>query len=314
MTPSEHRMDLRTQPSPRGAPTHASATPELVQDARAVLGEGPAWDAAAAELLWVDILSRRVHRYRPEDGSDITIEMPSHVSAVAPRAGGGFILTLRDGFWLLDPGASVPRPYRLINTDQPGIRFNDGKVDAAGRFWAGTMAYDLTEGAAALYRLDPDGSLTTMLQGVTISNGITWTADGRTMYYIDTPTRRIDAFDADPASGAIGGRRTVVQLPDDVAGVPDGMTIDDEGGLWVALWDGWAVHRYLPDGTRDAIVPMPVARPSSCAFGGPDLSDLYITTARPGDLTEVPPDQPGAGGLFRVRPGVRGIRSTPFGG
>lgn len=289
--------------------------PDLVLDARAELGEGPVWDAVAGQLVWVDILGRRVHRFRPGDRADVVaLETPSHVGAAAPRREGGMVLALADGFWLLDPDATAPRPHRLVEAERPGTRFNDGKVDADGRFWAGTMAYDYRPGAGSLYRLDPDGGVETMIEGVTISNGMAWSDDRRTLYYIDTPTRRVDAFDCDPATGALGDRRTVVRLPDGLAGSPDGMTIDAEGALWVALWDGWAVHRYLPDGTLAAVVRMPVARPTSCAFGGADLADLYVTSARSGLSANELAAQPAAGGLFRVRPGAIGHPSTPFAG
>lgn len=289
--------------------------PELVLDAAAELGEGPVWDASDGRLVWVDILGRRVHRFDPKDGSDVVVvTTPSHVGAAAPRRAGGLVLALADGFWLLDQDAFEPRPYRRVEVDRPETRFNDGKVDPAGRFWAGTMAYDERPGAGSLYRLDPDGTVETMLEGVAISNGMAWSEDGRTFFYIDTPTRRVDAFECDPTSGTLGRRRTAVRLPDGVSGWPDGMAIDQEGALWVALWDGWAVHRYHPDGTLAEVIPMPVARPTSCAFGGADLGDLYVTSARsglsPADLAA----QPAAGGIFRLRTGARGLAPTPFAG
>ena len=304
---------MRSMPGavPAGVP---ELVPELVLDARAELGEGPVWDASAKELVWVDITGRRIHRYCPEMGEDVVVETPSDVGAVAQRRDGGLVLALADGFWLLEPAAAVPRRHRPVEARRADTRFNDGKIDPAGRFWAGTMAYDCRPGAGSLYRLHPDGRVETMLREVTISNGMAWSADGGTFYYIDTPTRRIDAFDHDPDTGAIGHRRTVVRLPEDLPGSPDGMTIDAEGALWVALWDGWAVHRYLPDGRLAAVVRMPVARPTSCAFGGADLGDLYITSARQGLSVDELASQPGAGGLFRVRPGVAGRPSTPFAG
>lgn len=288
--------------------------PELILDAGAELGEGPVWDPAAEELLWVDIVGRRIHRFRPDTGADALVATPSDVGAVAPRRSGGLVVAQADGFWLIDADDMTQRSHRPVEADVPETRFNDGKVDPAGRFWAGTMAYDCRPGAGCLYRLDPDGRVETVLREVTISNGMAWSADGGTFFYIDTPTRRIDAFDHDPDSGALGRRRPLVQLPDDLPGSPDGMTIDAEGGLWVALWDGWAVHRYLPDGTLAAIIRMPLARPTSCTFGGPDLGDLYITSARDGLSADELATQPAAGGLFRVRPGVVGRAATPFGG
>lgn len=288
--------------------------PDLVLDARAELGEAPVWDAVAEELLWVDIPGRRVHRSRPDDGTDvIAFETPLDVSAVAPRENGGLVLALADGFWLLDPGAANPRPHRRVAVSRPGIVFNDGKVDADGHFWAGTIVYGDQPGTGSLYRLGPEGAVETMLEGVMTSNGLAWSDDGRTLYYIDTRTRQVDAFDYGGPSGVLSDRRSVVRIPEQ-SGLPDGMTIDQDGGLWVALWKGWAVHRYLPDGTLAAIVKMPVSRPTSCIFGGPDLADLYITSARFGLSEGELATQPAAGGLFRVRPGVIGLPPTPFAG
>ncbi len=288
---------------------------ELVLDARAELGEGPVWDATTDELVWVDILGRRVHRYRPDDGSSRTFETPSPVGAVATRSNGGLVLALEDGFWLQDPGDGNGGLRRLteVESDVPGNRMNDGKVDPAGRFWAGTMAYDGTPGAGSLYRLEPDGHVTRVLRGVTTSNGLGWSPDGRLMYYIDTPTQRVDAFDYEVRTGEIDGRRTLVEIPAEV-GSPDGMTVDAEGFLWVALWGGWAVHRYRPDGRLDGSIRVPVSQVSSCTFGGDGLSELYITSA----ATELGPDdltaQPHAGSLFRSRPGVAGLPTHSFAG
>jgi sugar lactone lactonase YvrE len=223
-------------------------------------------------------------------------------------------MALTDGFWLLEPSGVNLRPLAAVEADRPGTRFNDGKCDPAGRFWAGTMAYDETPGAGTLYRLDPDGRVEPMLAAVTISNGLAWSLDGRTLYYVDSPTRRVDAFDHDPAGGMLTNRRPFVELGPGEPGVPDGITIDAEGHLWVAFWDGWAVHRYQPDGTLDAVVPDPVARPTSCAFGGVDLADLYVTSASIGLSPAELAEQPHAGGIFRARPGVPGLAPVPFSG
>jgi sugar lactone lactonase YvrE len=174
------------------------------------------------------------------------------------------------------------------------------------------MAYDQSPAAGALYRLDLDGRVALVVDDVTISNGLAWGLDGRTMYYIDTPTRRIDAFTFELSTGEVHDRRTVVRIPSD-AGLPDGMTIDAEGGLWVALWGGAAVHRYV-DGRLDRVIELPVSQPTSCAFGGSDLTDLYVTSAREGLSEGDLRDQPLAGALFRVRPGVRGKSPSIFTG
>jgi sugar lactone lactonase YvrE len=290
------------------------AQADLVVDARAIHGEGPAWDAASGYLLWVDMLGDRLHRTGP-DGSDTIVSFDQPVCAVAPRAGGGLALALGDGFWLQAADGSMRRVHAIAQPEPPlgVVRMNDGKCDPGGRFWAGSMAYDGRPGAGGLYRLDPDGQVAEILRDVTVSNGLAWTRDGRTMYYIDSALQRVDAFDVDPGSGAVGNRRVAVSVPVS-SGIPDGMTMDDDGALWVALWGGGAVHRYTPDGRLDMVVELPCVNATSCAFGSADLGDLYITTS-PHGLTEADrTSQPLAGGLFTFRPGVTGPAAVPFGG
>jgi sugar lactone lactonase YvrE len=281
---------------------------ELVLDAHARLGEGPFWDAATSRLGWVDILQSAVHRFDPVTGEDLAVDVGQHVGAAVPRAGGGLVLAVAGGFALLDDGGTVTP---LADLTKPGMRMNDGKVDPRGRFIAGSMAYDESPGAGSLYRLDPDRSVHVLVEGVTVSNGLAWTADGGTLYYVDTPTRGVDAFDYDLDSGAVANRRRAFTIPEE-HGFPDGMTIDDEGHLWVAFWGGWAVRRYAADGTPLAVVELPVSQVTSCAFGGADGGDLYITCATPTEADgagDTP--QPHAGGLFRCRPGVTGPAATP---
>ncbi len=287
---------------------------ELALDAHARLGEGPIWDAAACRLVWVDIHAEAVHLYDPATGKDRAVQAGQHVGAVAVRAKGGLILAARDGFILLDPETGAVAPFADVDRANSGMRLNDGKCDAAGRFWAGTMAYSFTPGAGSLYRLDPDGRVSTMLGGVTVSNGLGWSPDNRLMYYIDTPTRSVDAFDFDLASGTIANRRRVVEIARESGGVPDGMCVDAEGCLWVAVVRSGALHRYTPDGALDCIVALPTSGVTSCCFGGADLGDLYITTAAELVPEEQRPSQPHAGGLFVCRPGVRGQQPCTFGG
>jgi sugar lactone lactonase YvrE len=281
-----------------------------VVEAGAELAEGPIWDSRTSRLVWVDILARRIHLTAVGSGDTEVIEVPLHIGAVAPRKAGGFVAALQDGFWMVGDGP----PQRIVQVAEarPGLRFNDGKCDPAGRFWAGTMAYDQAEGAAALYRLDADGQATRVLDGVTISNGLAWSVDGRTLYYIDTPTQRIDAFSFTPATGEIRDRRPLIRIPSE-AGAPDGMTIDAEGGLWVALWGGGAIHRYL-DGQLERVIRLPVSQPTSCAFGGDGLDELYVTSARDGLSAAERRAQPLAGAIFRLRPGVRGMPAAAFAG
>ena len=284
---------------------------EVVVPGGARLGEGPVWDAERGLLAWVDIPARLVHLTDPGSGTTRSIEVPMDVGAVALRTSGGFVAALQDGFWVIDDGP--PRRIAEVpGTLEAGIRFNDGACDTDGRFWAGTMAYDQRTGAASLYRLDVDGSVHRMLDGLTIGNGLAWDASSRVMYYIDTPTHRIDAFAFDPDSGSLSDRRTVVRIPAG-SGAPDGMTIDAEGGLWVALWGGAAVHRYV-DGNLDRVVDLPVTQPTSATFGGAGLDELFITSASVGLSPEQRRDQPLAGAVLRVRPGVRGVLASPYAG
>ena len=281
---------------------------ELVLDARADLGEGPLWDARTGELLWVDIMVGQIHRFDPESGTDRAYDVGQPVSAIVPRAAGGYVVTLRDGFALWDGETTT-----LVAPVEPSrreIRMNDGACDSQGRFWAGTMHIEYRRGEGALYRLDESRTAEVLLSGVTISNGIAWSLDETTMYYVDTPTQTIDAFDFDPETGAITDRRLLVKI-DAEAGSPDGLVVDAEGCIWVALWDGWAVRRYSPEGKHLGTIAVPCARVTKPAFGGPDLADMFITTASP----ERPnPSQPYAGGLFHARPGVRGLAPHAYAG
>jgi sugar lactone lactonase YvrE len=280
-----------------------------------VLSEGPRWDAARSRLLWVDILGKAVHRARVgPDGDLVDVETTAfehHVGAVAPVAGGGMVVAAGAGFHLVDDGGQV-HVLAQPEAGQGDVRMNDGACDPQGRFWAGTMAYDESAGAGALYRLDADGTSTRVLDGLTISNGIGWSPDGRTMYLNDSGPRTVDAFSFDGASGAIGDRHTIVTL-DGETGSPDGLTVDSDGMLWVALYGGHAVRRYAPDGTLLATVELPVEQTTACWFGGHDFATLYVTTGRQGLDDDDIARQPLAGRVFRVAGlGVRGVAAEPY--
>ncbi|MER5603246.1 SMP-30/gluconolactonase/LRE family protein [Streptomyces sp. NPDC002265] len=249
---------------------------EVAVRAEATLGEGPTWDAAAGRLIWLDILGSRIHTYDPASGRRTVRTTPQHVGAVKPRAAGGLVLNLRDGVALLDPDGTLGW---LHHDPVPGRRANDAAVAPDGSLWAGTMRYDEATGGGTLSRITGDGTVETVLDDVTVSNGTGWSPDGRLMYYIDSPTRRIDVFDHD--GGRITDRRTLAEI-EAGAGFPDGLTVDADGCVWVALWDGGAVRRYTPSGTLDRVISLPTPRITACAFGGPDLTDLYVTTARTG--------------------------------
>lgn len=271
-------------------------------------GEGPVWDARKRTLYWVDMLAGDVLSMEYE-GKVVRQRVGAVAAAVRPRRSGGLVIAVERGFALLDSGATEPRMVAEIWQD-PTMRMNDGGCDPQGRFYCGSMAYDAAVGRGSLYRLDPDCSVDVVLDGLSISNGIVWNAAGDTVYYIDTPTQRVDAFDFDPEKATFSNRRPVVHIPADHGG-PDGMTLDAEGCLWVALWQGGAVHRYTPDGQLDAVIELPATKVTACAFGGPDLDDLYITTSRM-DIPEGA--EPPAGALFRARPGVRGRPVGEFAG
>jgi len=289
-----------------------SDTPELVLDSHAALGEGAIWDTEKKVLYWVDIDAGFVHTFDPATGRDVSVAVGQPVGTVVPRASGGVMLATRDGFMSLDPGTGKVALVASPAGHDPEKRFNDGKCDPAGRFWAGTI--DEAGSGGALFRLDADLSVHCMVTGIAIANGLAWSLDRRTMYYIDTVTQRVDAFDYDDATGAVSNRRGVVTVPVEL-GSPDGMTIDAEGKLWVAHWDGWCVCRWDPaTGKMLRKVGVPVQRPTSCAFGGPELDTLFVTSATMGLDTGTLGKQPKAGGIFAFKPGVRGFPAFEFAG
>jgi sugar lactone lactonase YvrE len=270
-------------------------------------GEGPFWDAQNGRLLLVDMLAGAVVAV-DADGATERRSLAGVAAALRARRGGGYVLATENRFLLLGPDLTEETALPPVFTD-PRIRFNDGGCDPQGRFYCGTMAYAETPGAGTLYRLDPDGSVHVTLREVTISNGLQWNAAGDTVFYADTPTGRVDAFDFDPESAAFTNRRTFTEISG--GGHPDGMAIDEEDGIWVALWGGSAVHRYDRAGRLDLVVELPVSNVTACTFGGPELRTLFITTSRQG-LGE--DDQPEAGAVFRHDASVRGAPQHPFAG
>jgi sugar lactone lactonase YvrE len=277
--------------------------PEKLDVPAAELGEGPCWDAASQSLYWVDIPASRVHRLSP-GGVHSSWDVGYPAGAVVPRSSGGLAVAAGNAFFSLDPLTGAVAEL-AVAPGFPGTRMNDGKCDRAGRFYAGTMAADESPGMGSFYRLDTDLSVTEIYTGIGISNGLGWSPDDRRMYYIDSLAYRVDVLDYDLDTGRMGERRPFVTLgSEDV--VPDGMAIDAEGGLWVAVWGGGVIQRYDADGRLTGVVRLPAANVTSCAFGGPDLDILYITTAAgPGRL---------AGALFACASGVRGMPTFPFGG
>jgi sugar lactone lactonase YvrE len=283
-----------------------------VADVKAILGEGPVWVAAEEALYWTDIEGRQVYRLAFADEAADRWTVPFRIGSLAPCRRGGFVAGTDRGLFFADPERNLYSPIADPEPDLPANRFNDGKVDRAGRFWAGTM--DGTEKAArgSLYRLDPDLGLTRVDEGYRVTNGPAFSPDGRTMYHNDSGRQVTYAFDLDEAGNA-SNRRVFARFGEG-DGYPDGMTVDREGCLWIAFWDGWCLRRLSPEGDLLDVLQVPVARPTSCAFGGPGLDHLFITSARRDfDETQLAA-QPQAGGLFMAKPGVKGLPDALFGG
>jgi len=288
--------------------------PEILLDARAGLGEGPSWDAAHNRLYWVDIHAGHLHIHDQQNQTNDLISLGEALGCIATCRNGDLILALHSGLAKLN--LATRTRTRVVNPEPhlPGNRFNDGKCDPAGRFLVGTMDEAEEEASGSLYSYAPDGTLNTLLAGTRISNGLTWSPDFQTFYHIDTPTRQVTAFDYDLATGSIANPRPVVRVPAEL-GWPDGMTSDREGMLWVAMWAGAKITRWDPaKGDLLETIPIPALNVTSCIFGGPDLTDLYITSARKGisdlDLERYPL----SGGLFRLRTEVIGMPCFIFGG
>ena len=288
-----------------------AAVVEPVGDVTAALGEGPYWVPEDDCLLWVDIEGAQLHRtYFP--AKETVTDSPGPVSAAFPAVGGGILIAGGAALTLLFPAERGGQWVARTIADTPardGIRFNDAGVDPAGRVWVGSMHVTEAEPVGELYRLDPGGRLNPVVKNVTVSNGLGWSPDGSRLYYADTPLRRVDVFDYDPATGEAFARRTFADLSA-AEGVPDGLTVDADGCVWVAMWGGSALRRFTPEGEPDAVLPVPVSQPTSCAFGGPGMSDLYVTSASVGLTDAELKAQPLAGRLLRLHPGPVGLPST----
>lgn len=287
---------------------------DLLLDAQALLGESPRWHAPEARLYWVDIDAHRIHRTDPATGATETMQLDQPVGCVAPRAGGGLVMGLKDGCALIDAWGEAPRPFGpAVLAGIAEQRFNDGCVDAAGRFWIGSVTRDKSNPGAMLFRLDPDGTLTPMLGGLLTSNGAAFSPDGRTFYHADTPTHALHAYAVDPATGALGDGRLFHQF-EQGKGRPDGGTVDAEGCYWSALWDGWRVVRLSPAGELLQTVDLPVQRPTMIAFGGADLKTAFVTSAGKKLTDEERAAQPHAGGVFTFAVDVPGLAQEIFAG
>lgn len=291
------------------------ADPILNVDAS--LGEGSIWDSKRQVLYWVDIYGNKIFTYDPSTNTNKSIDMPEYPSTIVPRESGGVIVTVKNGFAWLDIDTGKLEMIAEVEGDIEDTRFNDGKCDPMGRLWAGTMDIDIKEAKGSLYVLDIDHSVRKVLKEISCSNGIVWTSDKSTMYYIDSPRQAVHAYDYDNESGNISNERIAISFPRE-EGIPDGMTIDSEGMVWVAIFGGSKVCRYNPQtGEKIDTVEVPGARcVTSCALGGPDLDDLYITTAKATYIYEddAPEHHTHGGWLFKAKVPVPGVSAFNYKG
>ena len=278
---------------------------EVVLECRNRLGEGPIWCPREQALWWVDIVTPAIWRFDPASGAHESWPMPEHVGSLSVREAGGLIVAFKSGFGTFDPATGAIEMVDPCEADLADNRFNDGRCDRAGRFWAGSLTYAEDRPLGTLWRLGLDRCATPVLRDITIPNGLCWSPDDRIMYFADTATREITAYDFDLEAGVPSNPRLFARV--DGPGWPDGSTVDAEGFVWNCEWDGAHVVRYAPDGTVDRVVEVPARRATCCAFGGPDLSTLYITSAWDRMSEAERADWPLSGNLFAVDPGVRGL-------
>ena len=283
---------------------------ELALQFKAEVGEGPIWDSATQELIFIDVTQGLIHRFNPKYSSLSTIEIGTHIGAVGLMDQFFYIGAIRDGFATINR-QSGEISYLSKVLDDLDTRFNDGKCDPFGNFVAGTMRYEPEMGTAALYSLVPNGNVKRLLEGIGLSNGLCWDSSGTTLFYIDTLTRQIAKFDYDPTLGIIGNRKVLYEFSPS-SGSPDGMTIDLEGNLWVALWGGSRIVQINSNGQLTCEIPLPVSQPTSVGFGGKDMNQLFITSACY-HLNEVNlKKEPHAGSVFVVEVGIPGREEFRF--
>jgi len=287
---------------------------ETVTEIFATLGEGPSWDENRQILHWMDIKEQRIYEYKPSDGSVQSFQLPQLAGAAVPKQGGGYIVAMQHGLYSYAQASGQLGFIHDPESSQPDNRFNDGKCDPMGRFWAGTLSMNGKRANCGLYRLDSDWSVTRMLDGIHLSNGLGWSPDGTLMYHVDTLARTITAYEYDMETGELGTKRSVIEVPKQ-EGLPDGMTVDEEGNLWVAHWDGHQVTRWnSANGELLERIAVPAPQVTSCVFGGPGRNELYITTAKTGMSDEALRQYPLSGGLFKIRLDVCGALSYSFAG
>ena len=286
---------------------------ETLDGRRDLLGEGPTWDGRTQRLIHVDIANGLVHAWRHEDESGRTLAFDGEVGAALPRKRGGLVVARENELLLCDDDGGDRRTRAVVERDRPDNRFNDCRVDPQGRLWAGTMSRSRIPGTAALYRLADEEPIVTAIEATTLSNGIGWSPAGDRMYFIDSVEQRIDVLDFNGADGTLANRRPLAHV-DPADGMPDGLAVDAEGGVWVCLFRGGALRRYDADGTLDEEISLPTSCPTCPAFGGPDLRTLYVTTTRHRLTPEQAEREPLAGAVLVLQPGVTGLPAHAFAG
>lgn len=286
---------------------------ELVLNVKALHGECPVWDDKKELLYWIDGMGKKIHQYNPKDNKDKYIDTNQFIGCIGLTTDGGLITAMHQGIYLIDFNSGKSKKLFDPEKDNRENRFNDGKCDPEGRFWAGTMYYDGSkEKKGSLYRIEGSEKIKRVVKGVSISNGIAWGKNNSVMYFIDSPTRKVEEYKYDRYSGNISWKRTAVQIPKG-EGIPDGMTIDEEGMLWIAQWGGYKVSRWDPDNSKKIEeIKVPVKNVSSCTFGGIDLQTLYITTARIDTSKENLSKNEYSGGLFKYKTDVKGKKPNRF--
>ena len=293
--------------------TQRQVVAELEYEIKAKLGEGAFWNHKTQELYWVDIVGKQFHIYNPSTKKDYSVDMPSSIGTVVPYTKEQAIVALQDGIYKVDIKSGDLDLLSDVEAEIKGNRFNDGKCGPNGNLWVGSIGFNQEKYKSNLYKIEENGTTTKMIDSVTNSNGIVWTKDSKTMYYIDTPTATIKAYDFDIITSTISNERIAVNIAKE-DGFPDGMTIDEDGMLWVGMWNGSAVARYNPiTGKLISKIEVPAQNVTSCAFGGENLDILFITTSSLGMTKEQEEKYPLAGSVFKVKPGVKGVKSTFFG-
>lgn len=312
ITGSAGAIAISSHPRPRNRQSTTTKTDlDCILPWGAQLGEAPVWHSQEGKLYWVDILHPALYRYDPVSGVNESCAPGKLVSAVLPSSSGGVYIATQDGIESLDFETGSTSVFAVPDIDRSNNRLNDAKVSPSGAIWVGSMRLDASKPTGGLFRISDQGVVETKETEITVANGLDWSPDAKTFYFVDTIPGVIYTYDCEPGTGRINNRRIFTHIPES-EGRPDGLTVDSEGGVWCAIWDGWCVRRYTPDGQLDRVVDMPIPRPTSVAFGGTDLSTMYVTSARTRLPASTLSESPLSGGLFCFTPGETGVKPKLF--